>query len=345
MGHKVGMYGGAFDPLHNGHVNCIKKASELCENLYVVLSYSRSRDHVPMEMRYRWLIQTTRHMQNVKVILLEDTASSKEDYDQDAYWEAGRDHVLSQIGSLVDVVFCGSDYSGSNRYEALYHCKVVYFDRAEIEISSSEIRENPFRHWDMLPEYVRPYYIKKIAFVGGESTGKSTIVERLAKTYGTNYLEEVGREVCDYAGTEDSMIADDFYEILLNHKAKELRLEKQSRKLLFVDTEAITTLWFSGFLLTSEEEKTKIKALAESIISINNFDLVFFMEPTVPFVQDGTRNEKIAADRVRYSEQIKALLREYGVKFICLDGGYDERFERAKQIINETCAIEEDYHE
>ena len=36
--YKVGMYGGTFNPLHLGHVNDIIKASNQCEELYVVLS-------------------------------------------------------------------------------------------------------------------------------------------------------------------------------------------------------------------------------------------------------------------------------------------------------------------
>ena len=333
--YRIGMYGGAFDPLHIGHVRCIKEASTMCETLYVVLSYSRYRDHTPMEMRYRWLVQETRELDNLKIILLEDTALTKEEYDTAEYWESGRDFVLKQIGDKVDVVFCGSDYLGSNRYEQLYYCDVHYFERTQCNISSTEIRKDPLKYWEYLPKYVRPYYVKKIAFVGGESTGKSTIVELLAGTYGTNYLEEVGRDVCAYAGTEDSMIVDDFYEIILKHKAKEFDLIKGSNRFLFIDTETITTLWFSKFLLTDESEKTKIENLAESVIAINDFDLIFFMEPTVPFVQDGTRNEEIAANRDLYSEEIKNLLVKYGKEFICLDGNYEERFASACKIIEE----------
>ena len=55
MQYKVGMYGGSFDPLHIGHINVIIKAASQCEKLYVVLSYSRKRDSVPMEYRFRWI--------------------------------------------------------------------------------------------------------------------------------------------------------------------------------------------------------------------------------------------------------------------------------------------------
>ena len=47
MQYKRGMYGGAFDPLHTGHLNCMVQAASRCEELYIVLSYSRKRDRIP----------------------------------------------------------------------------------------------------------------------------------------------------------------------------------------------------------------------------------------------------------------------------------------------------------
>lgn len=337
MQYKVGMYGGSFDPLHIGHIDVIIKAASQCEKLYVVLSYSRERDNIPMEYRYRWIRNSFRHMDNIEIILLEDDAASKSDYDRDDYWEKGRDYVLSQIRANVDVVFCGSDYIGTNRYESLYNCKVVYFDRTIFPVSSSAIRSNPFENWEYIPKICRPYYTKKILFVGGESTGKSTIAENLALAYNTNFLEEVGREVCDYAGAEDLMIASDFYEILLKHKTKEMELIKQSNKLFFVDTDALTTKFFAQFLLEGEKKNTEY--LADAITQINTFDLIFFLEPTVAFVQDGTRNIKIEADRETYSNQIKALFDKAGLEYICLSGDYLNRYEEVKKIIKEKYGI------
>lgn len=337
MKYKIGMYGGSFDPLHIGHINVMIEAASQCEKLFVVLSYSRARDSVPMEYRYRWIRNSFRHMNNIDIILLEDDAISKSDYDKNEYWEKGRDYILSRIGSNVDVVFCGSDYKSTNRYEKLYGCEVVYYDRNTIPVCSGDIRSNPFKFWEYIPKICRPYYTKKILFVGGESTGKSTIAENLALVYNTNFLEEVGREVCDYAGNEDLMIAEDFHEILLKHKTRELELIKQSNKLFFVDTDALTTKFYSGFLLG--EDKKKEEQLADAISRINTFDLVFFLEPSVAFVQDGTRNTTIEANRETYSNQIKALFDEAGIEYICLSGDYLSRFEEVKKIIKNKYGI------
>lgn len=337
MEYKIGMYGGSFDPLHIGHIDMIIRAASQCEKLYVVLSYSRERDNVAMEYRYRWIKNSFKHLDNIEIILLEDNATTKEEYDTDDYWEKGRDYILEQIGSNIDVVYCGSDYIGSNRYESLYNCKVIYVDRDTIPVSSTKIRSNPFKYWDYIPNICKPYYTKKILFVGGESTGKSTIVQNLARAYNTNYLEEVGREVCDYAGSEDLMIANDFYEILLKHKTKEMELINQSNKLFFIDTDALTTKFFAQFLL--DGEKQNAEGLANAITKINDFDLIFFLEPTVAFVQDGTRNVKIEADREKYSNQIKKLFDEANLDYICLAGDYLSRYEEVRRVIKERYGI------
>ncbi|QUH28111.1 multifunctional transcriptional regulator/nicotinamide-nucleotide adenylyltransferase/ribosylnicotinamide kinase NadR [Vallitalea guaymasensis] len=342
MKYNVGMYGGSFDPLHIGHIHDIIRAASMCKELYVVISWCKGRESTTKELRYRWINDCCRHLSNIEIILIEDEAVDKEAYNTGYYWEKGAKDIKRAIAKPIDAVFCGTDYLGTNRFESLYspESDVVYFDRNEVPVSSTNIRKWVFDNWDYIPKVCRPYYTRKVLIVGGESTGKSTLVRNLALAYNTNYVEEVGRDICEFAGSEELMIMEDFHEILLRHKVKEMDAIKDSNKILFVDTDSITTLFYSRFLLTEKEEITKCTSLADAITNINEFDLILFLEPTVEFVQDGTRSEIIEADREKYSNQIKKLLDMHSFRYNCISGDYVERFNEAKNLIEEYLGID-----
>lgn len=325
MRYKVGMYGGSFNPLHMGHVNCIIQAANLCEQLYLVLSIGTNRGEIDYRVRYRWLYQLTKHIGNVKILVLEDDAATKQEYTTD-YWQKDADQVKAQIGQRIDVVFCGSDYDEKSFWNVCYPESELHIF-ARDGISSTEIRKNPYEHWDWLPKVVRPYYMKKVLLMGGESTGKSTLTINLANRFNTNYIDEAGRDISERSGTDLLMLSEDFTEILLQHKLNEMKAIEHSNKVLFIDTDALVTQFYMNFLEDPNIEKNK--ALSDAIDALNEYDLILFMEPDVAFVQDGDRSEVIKNDREKYSRQIKELLQAHGKQFISVSGSYQERYEKA----------------
>lgn len=332
MRYDVGMYGGSFNPLHLGHVDCLIQAANMCRELFVVLSAGNKRKEINARVRYRWIYQLTKHIGNVKIIMLEDDASSKDDYSEE-YWKKDAETVKKAVGKRIDVVFCGSDYGSDSFWHKCYPDSELYiFERNGI--SSTELRKDPYAHWDWLPEIVRPYYVKKVLIMGGESTGKSTLTINLAHRFNTNYIDEAGRDISERSGTDMLMLPEDFTEILLQHKLNEIKAIEHSNKVLFIDTDALVTQFYMGFLEDPDIERNK--ALSDAIDALNEYDLILFLEPDVDFVQDGDRSEVIRNDREKYSEEIKELLRTHHKKFITVGGSYQQRYESA---VNEVCRL------
>jgi HTH-type transcriptional repressor of NAD biosynthesis genes len=112
---------------------------------------------------------------------------------------------------------------------------------------------------------------------------------------------------------------------------REIEALKYSKRLLFEDTDCLTTLFYLHFLEGADKEKNE--ALAKAIAAFNTYDLILFLEPDVAFVQDGGRSEVIAADRLKYSEQLKSFYREHGFEFYEIRGKYQERFDFSAQLV------------
>lgn len=330
MQYNVGMYGGSFNPLHMGHVDCIIRAANMCKELYIVLSIGHNRGEIDGRIRYRWIYQLTKHIGNVKIITLEDEAASKAEYDE-KYWQSDADKVKAAVGKPIDVVFCGSDYDENSFWNKCYpESKLYIFPRNDI--SSTEIRKNPYAHWDWIPNIAKPYYVKKVLLMGGESTGKSTLTINLANRFNTNYIDEAGRDISERSGTDMMMLSEDFTEILLQHKLNEIKAIEHSSKVIFEDTDALITQFFMGFLEDPGIEKNK--ALSDAIDALNFYDLILFLEPDVEFVQDGDRSEEIRDNREKYSDQIKDLILSHGKRFVIVSGSYEERYEKAITEVN-----------
>lgn len=331
MKYDIGMYGGSFNPLHLGHVNDIIKASNVCYKLYLVLSVSNDKNEIDYKERLMWLKAITNHMDNVEIFTIFDDNQDKETYD----WMNGVNQIKSHINKPIDVVFAGSDYKGRNLWENLYpESEIYYFDRSEVPISSTEIRNNPFKYYNYLPHIVQRHYIKKVCIIGTESCGKTRLVKNLATFFNTTYVEEAGKYVCIDAGGIDNMQKKHYFDILFKHKELEKTALENANKVLLIDTDSLITLFYYNLGFdTNKKEDRYFKNIAESISKLNNYDLYIFLEPDVDFVYDITRRK--VEDNVRYENNkiLKQLFDDMGIKYITINGTYDERYEKSKERV------------
>ncbi|PMC36760.1 multifunctional transcriptional regulator/nicotinamide-nucleotide adenylyltransferase/ribosylnicotinamide kinase NadR [Bacillus sp. UMB0899] len=332
----VGIIGGKFLPLHLGHVYAIITASTMVDELYVVLSHSKKRDkelfmesemdYIPPQVRVRWLSQLTRDMPQVKVISVEDDQGN-DDYN----WAEGAEQIRRKIGKPINYIF-SSEFEYEDIFQQIYpDSKHVLIDpdRHSVQISATKIREEGvFRHWEYIPDVVRPYFVKKIVVVGTESCGKSTLTRNLAKLYNTTYVAEYGRTVCEELGGCEGIISkEDYYKIAYGHKIEEYKAIEKANKLVFIDTEAIVTQFYSN--LYNQEHQPVLDEMAK----LQEYDLWLFLEPDVKWVDDGLRVHGDESERVYNNNRLKELLDLQKINYKILSGNYHTRFVTAIDLI------------
>lgn len=338
MKYKCGMYGGSFNPLHLGHVRCIIQAANMCERLIIVISCGTKRNEIDSRLRYRWIYMLTKHLPDVRIFIMEDDKPTKADYSEEQ-WYIDAQKVKDFAAMPIDAVFCGSDYDENSFWNKCYpEAELVIFERDGI--SSTAIRSDVYSHWEQLPDIVKPYYTKKVLIIGSESTGKSTLSVNLANHYNAAHLEEVGRDISERSGTDMLMLPEDFTDILLTHKQREIEAVMQGKKLLIEDTDCLITRFFIEFLEGKDKERNA--ALSAAIAGLNSYDLILFSEPDVKFVQDGDRSPVIAADREKYSNMIKDIYRSHGFEFISISGDYQSRYKQAVTLIDKLFVPKEE---
>lgn len=100
-----------------------------------------------------------------------------------------------------------------------------------------------------------------------------------------------------------------YFEILFKHKQLEKDALEISNKVLFIDTDSLTTLYYYklGYESTSEFNSA-FTNIAENISKLNNYDLYIFLEPDVEWVQDGTRTYGESEVRNNNNETLKKYL-------------------------------------
>jgi HTH-type transcriptional repressor of NAD biosynthesis genes len=339
MPETIGMYGGKFLPPHMGHIYASTKASTKVDKLYIIVCYNRKLDkeycesskdipHIPGEIRVRMMRQIFKDLPHVEVVGISDREDEPDLYE----WDLGAVRIKNAIGEKIDYIF-GSEPEYSEYFsENFPGSEYITIDQSRefYPISATDIRrDGVFSHWNFIPNEIKKYFVKKIVLVGTESCGKSTMTRNLARLYNTNCVSEYGRDVCEWAGGDQSMIEQDFLKIAENQRRREDEACETANKITFIDTETIITQYYSELILG------KRIPLLDAIIDRQKYDLWLYLEPDVPWVNDGTRNRGEQIERENNNHFLKGMLNKRGIEYHCINGDYYERLEKIFRLVNE----------
>jgi NadR type nicotinamide-nucleotide adenylyltransferase len=168
--------------------------------------------------------------------------------------------------------------------------------------------------------------LKRIAILGAESTGKSTLAPRLAARYGTLWVPEYLRE---FVATQQRVpFEDDQLDIARTQREREeaMAASPETRRFLFCDTTPLLTAVYSRIywgrvppeLLALEAEHDYAATLVAGL--------------DLPWVPDGLQRESEEV-RQQVHECLLAVLRERGIPFTLLEGDLPQRMRQVEALL------------
>ena len=183
------------------------------------------------------------------------------------------------------------------------------------------------KYWDFIPSTVRPYFVKKVCFYGPESTGKTTMAKHLAEVYHTEFVPEVSREMI----TANDFTEDDI--IRIGHAQTQRILEKikTANKILFCDTDLITTQIYSQTYLH------RVPGILYELERRIKYDQYFLFDIDLPWIDDGLRD--LGNQRKEMYDVFKNELVKRKIPFVNVHGNHDVREQIIKRELNRLFSI------
>lgn len=151
---KNGLLYGSFNPLHNSHVDLIKKGLEYFDTLYIFVRSEGERDIADYTVKRSWLETLSAQLdRRLRIYPLEFPEGSIK---PDGGFDLIRifSHTEEQAGVRIDGMICGGD-----KDIWLNTLKPAFPDREFIVIPRSDIRSHKIRDdveglKDLVPDYV-----------------------------------------------------------------------------------------------------------------------------------------------------------------------------------------------
>ena len=184
--------------------------------------------------------------------------------------------------------------------------------------------------------------IKKIVVIGPESTGKSTLCQKLAAHYDTLWVPEYAREYLENNGPEYH------YNDLLTIAKRQIDLETKitveldnslqnnsnntlnDRPTLFIDTDMYVMKVWAEFVY-NQCHNWILNRIAE-----RKYNLYLLCDIDLPWVEDPLREYPDQKIREKLYYFYKELLVNQSTPWCNISGNYEERFEKATRFIKQS---------
>lgn len=297
--YKHALIVGKFAPPHRGHMYLIDAARAQADRVTLLVWSNPDFSDMSSERRANWLRQL---YPTIEVrVPKEPPLNTAPDDEQRRFVKS----YLAVHKLTPDVVFSSETYGPGFAAAIGCHHVMVDQERTNVTISGTAVRADVHRYSGMLDPRVYQHFVQRVVFLGAESTGKSTLTEQMAAEYQTAFVPEVGRFV--WQEKKGELSPDDYVAIALGHRQLEDEAILKAHRYLFVDTNAITTMFFSYYY--GREARDALKELANDCKS--RYAHTFVCADDIAFEQDGWRDNaewrKRAQGMVLYDLAIRGI--------------------------------------
>jgi NadR type nicotinamide-nucleotide adenylyltransferase len=167
--------------------------------------------------------------------------------------------------------------------------------------------------------------VQRVAILGAESSGKSTLAAALAEHYHTLWVPEYLREFVDTHARVPR--EDDQYGIALTQMARENDAALRAHRFLFCDTTPLMTALYSKVYWG------RVDAQLAELDSVHDYAATLVTAPDGPWVPDGLQRESEAV-RQSVHALVLASLRARGIAHTVVAGDPAERMEQVIGLLD-----------
>lgn len=324
MPQTIGLTLGKYAPFHRGHQYVVETALAECDRVQLIIYDCPEITPIPLPVRADWIRQIY-----PQVEVIEAWNGPQETGDTPAIKKAQEDYIIEELGVCNVTRFYSSEWYGEHVSIAL-NCENRLCDenRITVPISGAQIRRDPFAHRDWLHPLVLRDYVVNAVFLGAPSTGKTTLCAHLAREYSTLWMPEYGREYWDLHNVNRRLTLAQLEEIAVGHLEREEKLLQKANRILFTDTNALTTRMFSRYY--NGAATLGLEKLADACGA--RYDVVFLCEDDIPYEDDPDRSGE--ANRTEFQKRIRADLLRRRIPFFPLRGSLQARTRRVGEVLS-----------
>ena len=166
--------------------------------------------------------------------------------------------------------------------------------------------------------------VQRIAILGAESSGKSTLSEALARHYGTIWVPEYLREFVDTHARLP--FEDDQFGIARTQRAREDVAAEEANRFLFCDTTPLMTALYSRVYWGRVDEQLAV------LDARHDYALTLVTAPDTPWEPDGLQRESEEVRQMVHRMLLETLAAR-GIAYVLLKGDLPHRMRQVEALL------------